>query len=86
MSMETNTKPVHPDFSPLDKAEKKILRSSIFRHLDGIAIAPTAFALSKRGVLQYLLENKSVSLNQISQVFKANEGYLNGYYLYCYKV
>ncbi len=77
MSMETNIKPIHPDFSPLDKAEKKILRSSIFRHLDGIAVAPTAFALGKRGVLQYLLDNKSVSLNQISQVFKANEGYLN---------
>lgn len=77
MSMETNIKPIHPDFSPLDKAEKKILRSSIFRHLDGIAIAPTAFALSKSGVLQYLLDNKSVSLNQISQAFNANEGYLN---------
>lgn len=61
----------------LSKQDKQKLRGSIFRHLDGIATATSAFALHKKGVLDYLLEHKSVSLQTLTSVFNANEGYLN---------
>ncbi|MFK7809282.1 MAG: class I SAM-dependent methyltransferase, partial [Saprospiraceae bacterium] len=61
----------------MTKAEKKELRSDLFRHLDGIVTAPTAFALYKKGVLKYLLEQKQTTVKAIAEQFKANEGYLN---------
>ena len=64
-------------FLMLTKSDKSQLRSIIFRHLDGIATATTAFSLYKKNVLSYLLEHKSASIEKLSEVFKANEGYLN---------
>ncbi|WP_353778455.1 class I SAM-dependent methyltransferase [Winogradskyella sp. 3972H.M.0a.05] len=61
----------------LTKQDKSQLRSSIFRHLDGIATAPTAFVLHKKGVLSHLLEHKKCELSDLSSTFNANEGYLN---------
>ncbi|WOD43462.1 class I SAM-dependent methyltransferase [Hwangdonia lutea] len=61
----------------LTKHDKEQLRATIFRHLDGIATAPTAYALQKRGVLQYLLDHKNISLENITKQFNANAGYLN---------
>jgi len=61
----------------LTKQEKTEFRSTLFRHLDGIATATTAYALHKKGVLDYLLKNDNVSLSNISRKFNANEGYLN---------
>lgn len=61
----------------LSKQEKTNLRATIFRHLDGIATAPTAFCLHKAGILNYLLTHKEVDLTVISKTFNANEGYLN---------
>ena len=61
----------------LTKSDKSQLRSIIFRHLDGIASAPSAFALHKKGVLDYLLKHKSVALDDIVNQYDANEGYLN---------
>ncbi|TNE58580.1 MAG: class I SAM-dependent methyltransferase [Bacteroidetes bacterium] len=61
----------------LTKQEKTELRSTIFRHLDGIATAPTAYALLEKGVLDYLLDKGEVSLSEVADAFKANEGYLN---------
>src|SRR6218665_522087 len=52
-------------------------RSTIFKHLDGLATAPAAIALQKKGVLQYLLERKSATLVELAEKFSANEGYLN---------
>ncbi|MBF0597540.1 class I SAM-dependent methyltransferase [Faecalibacter rhinopitheci] len=57
--------------------DKKFLRSLIFRHLDGIVTAPVLSALAKKGVLQYIVENKKVTLQQLSNQFQTNEGYLN---------
>lgn len=57
--------------------DKSKLRSTIFRHLDGLATAPVAAALHKKGVLDYLLEKKEVSLAELTSEFNANEGYLN---------
>ncbi|MCD0465995.1 class I SAM-dependent methyltransferase [Flavobacterium sp. ENC] len=53
------------------------LRSSIFRHLDGLAVAPVAVALHKNKILDFILDKKQVQLAQLTTVFKANEGYLN---------
>ena len=75
--MKADMKTSPSEVSPLSKAQKKILRSSIFRHLDGIAVAPTAYALHQQGVLDYIISNKSVSLAQVCEAFNANEGYMN---------
>lgn len=61
----------------LSKSNKEQLRSVIFRHLDGIATATTAYSLYKKGVLNFLLEHKKVDLSELVKKFNANEGYLN---------
>ncbi len=61
----------------LTKSDKSQLRSIIFRHLDGIATATSAFALNKKKVLNYILEHQSVRLDKLATEFNANEGYLN---------
>lgn len=61
----------------LTKIEKKELRTDLFRHLDGIVSAPTLVALHKKGVLNFLLQNKEAEIKTLSQEFGANEGYLN---------
>jgi len=61
----------------LTKQNKEQLRGTIFRHLDGIATATTAYSLHKKGVLDYLLKNKSSKLEGIAKHFNANPGYLN---------
>ena len=53
------------------------LRSTIFKHLDGLVTAPVAYALHKKGVLAYILERKEICLSELSSKFKTNEGYLN---------
>lgn len=57
--------------------DKAFLRSTIFRHLDGLVTAPVAYALHKKGVLIYILNRKEVTLEELTLEFKANEGYLN---------
>jgi SAM-dependent methyltransferase len=61
----------------MNSDQKKVLRSKIFRHLDGIVVSPTAYALKKHGVTDYLLKHKKVGLEELAIKFKANEGYLN---------
>lgn len=61
-------------FTMTDKSQ---LRSSIFRHLDGLAVAPVAIALNKNAVLDFILNKKQVQLTELATVSKANEGYLN---------
>jgi SAM-dependent methyltransferase len=61
----------------MDSKQKKLLRNKLFRHLDGIVIAPTAYSLKKHGVTDYLLKNQSATLNELTEHFKANPGYLN---------
>ena len=57
--------------------DKNQLRSSIFKHLDGLATAPVAVALNKKGILDYILVKNEVSLNELTEKFNANKGYLN---------
>ncbi len=61
----------------MNSNQKTILRSKLFRHLDGIVISPTAYTLKKHGVTDFLLENKRVELKDLTTKFNANEGYLN---------
>ena len=61
----------------LNKREQKVHRSTIFQHLDGIGTAPSALILLQKGVLDYLLENKTATLSDVNKEFKTNEGYLN---------
>ncbi len=57
--------------------DKNQLRGTIFKHLDGLATAPIAVTLSKKGILDFLLEKKEAFLSEITIKFNANEGYLN---------
>jgi len=61
----------------ISKSEKAIFRGDLFRHLDGIVTAPTAFSLLEKGLTDYILENKKVTLTELCSKFKANDGYLN---------
>jgi SAM-dependent methyltransferase len=61
----------------LNKEEKNNYRSELFRHLDGIVVAPTGYALKKKGVLDLILKKEQLELEEISNSFNANEGYLN---------
>ena len=61
----------------LTKQAQSILRSKLFRHLDGIVVGPTAYALKIKGITDYLLEKKIVTLEELTKEFDANEGYLN---------
>ena len=61
----------------MTKEEKKKLRGDLFRHLDGIVTAPIAYALHKSGIIKHIVHSDSTTLSELTQVFKANEGYLN---------
>lgn len=61
----------------LSKEEKRGYRSDLFRHLDGLVTAPTAYVLLEKGVLDHLIQQKEVNLKELSETFDANEGYLN---------
>lgn len=64
-------------YKTMDSQQKSILRNKLFRHLDGLVIAPTAYALKVNGVTDYILQNKRVSLSDLVSKFDVNEGYLN---------
>ena len=61
----------------LTKIQKSEYRSELFRHLDGITVAPVAYALLKGGVFEQLLKEKELDLSRLSDQLSANEGYLN---------
>ena len=61
----------------MNTEQKRIFRADIFRHLDGIVTAPTAYCLLEKGVLDYLVTTQTTTLSTLTEVFQANEGYLN---------
>jgi len=61
----------------LTKDQKSQYRRELFRHLDGIVTAPIAYELLTSNVTEYLLTHKSVTLDDLSNEFKANKGYMN---------
>lgn len=56
---------------------KDVLRSLIFMHLDGIVTAPTVVSLIKKDIICYIIDRKQVTLAELVETFKANDGYLN---------
>jgi hypothetical protein len=56
---------------------KSELRGILFRHLDGITTVPVAYSLHKKGVLEYIVQKQKVTLDELVEKFKANDGYLN---------
>lgn len=61
----------------LSKEDKRRLRGKIFRHLDGLVTAPSAYVLHKQGVLETILSRKEIEISELSELHEANEGYLN---------
>ncbi len=61
----------------ISKTEQSKLRERLFRHLDGLVTAPTAYLLHSRGILDFIGSAKKCSLTELTKQFKANEGYLN---------
>ncbi len=61
----------------LSKEQKDTYRNDLFRHLDGIAIAPVAYHLYKNGVINELKNQPTFDISLLSKQFHANEGYLN---------
>ncbi len=46
----------------ISKQEQSKLRSDLFRHLEGIVTAPSAYTLYEKGVTDYLLKKNECSL------------------------
>ena len=61
----------------MDRLEKKRLRSTLFCHLDGIAMAPTVSTLHHGGIIEYILKYPHFSFQELSREFEFNGGYLN---------
>ena len=61
----------------LSKQEQAALRSRMFRHLDGIATAPSAYTLKAHGVTDFLIQHGESDLQTLTKQFNANEGLFN---------
>ena len=61
----------------LTKQEQAHLRDGLFRHLDGIVTAPTAWSLVENGAIDYILKKGKIELEEMAAELKANTGYLN---------
>ncbi|MEM7185986.1 MAG: class I SAM-dependent methyltransferase [Bacteroidota bacterium] len=61
----------------LNTSQKATYRSELFRHLDGIGIAPVAYALHEKGVFDFILNSNSCEIDELASKFEANNGYLN---------
>lgn len=57
--------------------DKEILRSEIFRHLDGVVTAPIVASLLKKEIIAFIIQREQIVLSELTDEFKANEGYLN---------
>ncbi len=61
----------------LSKREQSELRGRIFRHLDGIAVAPVAYALHQSKMADRILQVGEIGLDALCSEFGAYDGYLN---------
>ena len=61
----------------LSKEQRSALRATIFQHLDGFAVASSAFALKKGHIFELLKHKKTVSLEEVCWATEGNMGYLN---------
>jgi len=61
----------------VDKNLAGHLRGELFRHLDGISITSTIAILHKNNVVQFILDHKSFTIEDIFNQFPSNHGYMN---------
>lgn len=61
----------------LTDIQKSTYRSTLFKQLDGVVTAPTAYTLYKHNVLNHLIEESNINVGTYSTKVNANEGYLN---------
>ena len=61
----------------LSKTDRSQLRSDLFRHLDGVVIASSAYLFHQKNITSWMLEKQNFSLEEITEKFDANDGYLN---------
>lgn len=62
----------------LSKSEKKILRSYLFRHQDGLVITPIIYALQQKKVFAFIEQKGVFSLTEFMEAFPFfHEGYIN---------
>jgi len=59
------------------KEKKTLFLSKLFQHLDGIALIPTIIALQQNQILNYIKQQTECSLEELSNKYNANTGYLN---------
>ena len=57
--------------------KKSLFLSSLFQHLDGIALIPTIITLENKQILSDILNNKGSTLSKLSAKYNANSAYLN---------
>ena len=61
----------------LNQTSKAVYRDELFRHLDGLVMAPVAHCLFENKVTDYLLQKEQIALQELVEKFNANAGYLN---------
>ncbi len=61
----------------MDKERKKQLRGILFQHLDGITLCSTIATFYNKGVTEYILKNKTFSIQEILSKYECNAGYMN---------
>ena len=61
----------------ISKCKKAKIRSTIFQHLDGVAISTTLLSLQKNGIIDFIINTKTFDSIKILKNFKCNIGYLN---------
>lgn len=57
--------------------DKKELRSSIFRHLDGVVTAPVVAALHEKEIISHIAAHPTTTLGDLAKNTPHNEGYMN---------
>ena len=57
--------------------DKKTLRTTIFKHLDGIVTAPIVVAIQQKNILESIISEKITTLSNLTEKTSANKGYLN---------
>ena len=61
----------------MDKKLAGKLRGELFRHLDGISITSTIASLHNNNVINFILDIKSFTIQDIFNKFPSNHGYMN---------
>ncbi len=61
----------------MTKDRKKQLRGILFQHLDGITLCSTIATLFNNGITQFILENKTFTIQDILSKYECNAGYMN---------